>query len=209
MGRYSLDNDIRLHKRKKTNFIILSQMINFSRKGYGISNDVRYGTHQLTAPVWEYYFEKDIKTEDKAANNISGIPYHYYIEAVGNDYQITIGAPEYATSPFMKDLVDKGVIPSKYKDSIVVSISENLVLERAEPRLWDILNYRLIVPLLNNGDNISNIAVDDIMYIDDIINYLDPKLDNVMYNIDKARYFNRGQFISSLNKFNKTLSSRS
>jgi len=209
MSTYILDKEIRFFARKTTKKIILSQLPNFIRKGYPINNNIIFGSSQLTAPIWEYYYEKEVKKEDMAANRITGIPYHYLIEQVGNDFQITIGAPEYVVSPFIYDMINNDIIPFEYNDSIVIAIAENMTFERPESRLWDILNFRLIVPLFNRLKYSRHLGVDDILYIDEIINYLNPKLDDSMFNIVKSTYFDRVAFERSFTNFNRRLSNRS
>ena len=80
----------------------------------------------------DYSFKVLHKTETK---------YHYILEKIGNDYQIVISQPMFTKCRY-EDL------DSKYDDSIHVACMGNYNLDIPPTRLYKVLSYRLLAPLM-------------------------------------------------------------
>lgn len=192
-------------QRLLTRYIILTQVKNMVQTGYYIAPAALVGSYKLSYPLFEDYFYKTINPERMAKGNVDnlGMPFHYFIEQVLNDYQISVCQPEYSYSYFLQDLVSARIIPEKYKMSIVVAIAEDFTLELPDKRIWEQLAQKLLVPLtLRYGlDNYK------IMYIDELINYdtLEKKKEenNLTYKIEQAKFFSKEDMLMEFRNFMK------
>ena len=190
MSRYRIKK-IR-SERRDTKYIILTQMQNLTLKSIPVMDpSILFGSFKYNTPKWENYFMKDLAFKSSKAGYEKGLPYHYLIELVNDDYVITMGNPEYSYSFFLQELVDKQIIPQVYKYSVLIGILENFTYDTlAEKRLWEQLSHRLLVPLIRRYEKVDRYKV---VYLDDIINWelLEEKRKSgeIDYNIMKAKYF--------------------
>jgi hypothetical protein len=70
-------------------------------------------------------------------------PFHYIIEMVNNDFYVFNMLPVHYASPFYDQEFDLN------ESMIHIGITGNFNIEFAIPRLYEILAYRLLTPLLN------------------------------------------------------------
>jgi len=142
-------------------YIILSQVRNFFEKGTPIEPRIMIGSHLFTWNKWQYYFYKSIRRMN--------IPFHYFVEQIGNDYSIIVATPEYTPSYFLEELIAANIIAPAYRDSIVIAIKEDFSLELPFKRLYQQLCFRLLTTLqIRNAKYLNH---DNILYIDKIINW--------------------------------------
>lgn len=174
--------------RRRTQYVILSHIRNFHETDTVVPPIAKLGTYKLTSPLWEYYFCKELAPKYKAKGFENfGMPYHFFIELVDNDYQITIGMPEYVPSYYTELLVNAGILPLKYKDAIIIAIKEDFSIDVPELRLWEQLVQKLLVPILLRYP--SQMSRYDVKYIDDIIDLttIDTKMREAGLKFDFAK----------------------
>lgn len=191
-------------KRRRTQYVILVQIRNFHEIGTVIPPIAKLGTYKLTSPVWEYYFCKDMapKYNAKGYEN-AGMPYHYFIELVDTDYQITIGMPEYVPSYYIDILINARILPEKYRNAIVIGIKEDFSIDTPELRLWEQLTQKLLVPILLRYP--TTMDRQDIVYIDDVIDLANidelMKRSELSFDYAKALFLDRMFIKQTIDKY--------
>ncbi len=148
-------------KHKQPKYIILSQVRNFYEFHTPLKPILRLGTSTFTWNQWQRYFYKILQRWH--------IPFHYFIEQIANEFSVFVGEPEQSPSYFLEEMLDAGIIPEIYRESIVVGIGEDFSIEIAEKRMYEQLCFRLLVPLqIRNAKYIDHYHI---VYLDEIIDW--------------------------------------
>jgi hypothetical protein len=171
-------------KRHHTPAIIISHLRNFHNKNLVLEPRLKLGSSTYTWPKIKEHFYRHTVTRD--------LPFHYFLEQVGDDFDVQVGLPEYAPSLYLYELAAYGLLPDYYKDSIIICIAEDLSFEKAEGRMYEQLCAKLLVPIQERYK--KTIQRDKIIYIDEIFNKItyDLLLEGraLAYDYKPAIYFN-------------------
>jgi hypothetical protein len=198
-GQYEIRKARQKHRQSRE--IILSHVRNFYEKDTHLSGGAIFlGSSKYTWGRWQFYFYKVLVR--------FAVPFHYFIEQVGNDFVVFVAQPEYSPSYFLTELADNNIIPTVSKSSIIVAIGEDLSLENPSKRMYQQLCFRIIVPLMQR--NRKYIDYDNIKYIDDIIDwgkYNDSFQKGIIkYELKPAKYFDRNLFDIFYRRFMSSIS---
>lgn len=109
-------------------------------------------------------------------------PYHFILDKAGNDFQVVVGRP-------LLTKVDFVDIPDKYSEDIHIGIIDNFHESIPSNRLYLVLSFRLLVPLMR----LFNIDEDGILLHKDISEDKDHDCPGDFFNIARLRSTLRSQ----------------
>lgn len=166
--------------RRRTDYIVLVPSTNFIQAQFPISPAVKDSGYSYTWGIWEKYFLKELRH--------AGLPCHYFIEEIGNDFACIVGQPKYNPSYFIEDLVQSGIIEYTYRNSLVIMMGYNFNLYGLEKRMCTHMASKLISPLLREYDlQPDRVKLIDECYKDNWKQYLKESI--LDYNLSETKYF--------------------
>lgn len=186
---------IRNNKRIKvfTKYIIITHSRNLLEDGKFIKPEAVAHNSFFTAGVMEEYFMKTLKKYS--------MPYHYYVDSIGDDWFIFKELREYNPSYYIEDLVSAGVIEAKYLNSILVCISEDFSRYTIDRRMSEQLVSKLITDLIRKYNDLD---ITKVKYIDDCLtdNWKDNLSKSTLkYQYKEGIYYDRDLIRMDYNKF--------
>ena len=92
-------------------------------------------------------------------------PFHFALEYAESDYHALMLEPTYTRSKYLADLVEAGVIPYRYRDAICVCIYEDYNVDHPDDRMYDVLAYRILAPVMRQ----FSIIKQNVKFLDDIL----------------------------------------
>lgn len=179
--------------RPFTKHIILTQVGNLIEDHY-ISPDAITHNDFFTAGVIEEYCMRYLKKEQ--------LPYHYYIDKIGDDWFNFKGLAEFQPSYFIEDLVQAGVIKYEYLDSIVIVLADDFTRYPVDNRMSEKLCHQVLSDLLRR----YKLHFEQVHYIDDCLtdNWEENlKTSTLKYNYQLQKYFDFEKIKVNINKFKK------
>jgi len=192
--------------RRMTRYIIISQIRNFEEKLIPAEPRTKIGSSSFTHQNWEEYFYKKVGPAYRSKGTEYGIPYHYYIEQIRNEYNILIGDPDYTYSEFLMELAKYDIIHRQYTNSILIAVGEDFSLESSNiKRLWEMLSFKLLAPLIIRFH--TELDRTKVLYIDEIIDWekYEEKKDEIPYLLKKAIYFNFNDVDVHLKRYSSSI----
>ena len=190
--QYIMRNSKRV--RYTTKHIILTHSLNLIENFY-LAPDVITHNNFFTAGLMEDYFMRYLKKRT--------LPYHYYIDNIGEDWYVFKGACEFQPSYFIEDLVQAGVIKYEYLDSIVIVLSDDYTKYPIDNRMSEHLCDKVLSDIMKR----YGLSWDAIIYIDDCLNdnwEENLKKSTLQYNYKKAFFFDFQKIKTNINKFKKS-----
>lgn len=128
-----------------------------------------------------------------------GLPMHYYVELLDKDYVIFEGLSDYKPSYYLQELADNGIIPQKYRNSILIVIGDDFSIYNADQRMLKHLSDKLLVPLCKReGLSFNQIKLIDEIYKDDYLN----KIDNIRFETKAMPKFDKQRLKNQFNIYN-------
>lgn len=189
---YEIKQDRRRRNRTFQTHIIITHMSNLVLK------ENKFNDKNLIMGSYKYSWGKVQNYLIRHVNNI-GLPMHYYVELLDKDYVIFEGLSDYKPSYFLKELSEKGIIPHKYKNSILIAIADDFSIYNADTRMLKQLADKLLVPLCKREElSFHGIKLLDEIYTDDYIN----KLDNNRFETKPMDKFDKIRLKNQFNTFN-------
>ena len=179
--------------RNITKHVILTHSVNLIENFY-ISPDTIVHNNFFTAGVMEDYFMRYLKKRV--------LPYHYYIDNIGDDWYVFKGACEFQPSYFLEDLVQAGVIKYEYLDSIVIVLSDDFSRYPVDNRMSEHLCDKVLSDIMRR----YRMTWDKIVYIDDCLqeNWKENLRNSTLqYNYKLGTYFDFQKIKVNINKFKK------
>lgn len=189
---YVLYNNRR--KRKKTEFIILTQIRNLIEKGFPVEPLMYHRNNYLTFPYFEYYWMKNLKKDT--------IPCHYYVDPIGKDCYIFKGLCEFQPSCFLEDLVSASVIKYEYKNAILIVLADDYTKNNVDDRMSEQLSQKLLSDLMYRYD----IPENKVLYIDDCLtdSWKDMLLSSTLtYQYELGSFYDHQFILKNIRKFKK------
>lgn len=168
--------------------IIISPIYNFFVDEFPHEANLERSSYKYSQYRIEKYFGIQLQQKD--------MPYHYWVEFVDKDYSISLGAPITHRSHFLDTLTDNGCIDYNYRNAILIAFDQDIRLELPERRMFRIMAYQAIMPLMR----LFKIAIDNIVLIDDIFlegfetKIKEEKNVRKRYNLQKGVYFDNVLF---------------
>ena len=181
-------------RKKKNNYIILTQLTNLIDNNFYIDPIVLQSTYKYTWGIYQNYFIRDL--------NKPALPVNYYVELLDKDYVIYKGLPDYSRSYFLKELVEANILKMEYRDSIVIGIEGDWNLEIPENRMYEHLCQKILIPLMNT----YNLNKNRIKILDECLEKdWEDKLyiSKLNYNIYTHKYYDPVILDSYIGKYNK------
>ncbi|QPI17050.1 hypothetical protein [Staphylococcus phage vB_StaM_SA1] len=183
--------DIKPDRRRRSNtfqpHIIITHMNNLVLK------ENKFNDRDLLKGSYKYSWGKVQNYLIRHAN-IRALPMHYYVELLDKDYVVFEGLSDYKPSYYLQELADKGIIPQKYRNSILIAIAEDFHLYNPEIRMFKHLSDKLLVPLCKRHKlSFHEIKLLDEIYRDDYLEHLDNNRfeTKAMNKFDKQRLKNQ------------------
>lgn len=166
MARYMIRQDRRRRISPDTH-VIITHMYNLELKG------ISYGDHDLIRGSYRYSWGR---TQDYLLRHVYkyGLPMHYYVEQLEQDYVVFKGISEYKPSYYINELVDAGIIERKYRDSLLIVIAEDFEYYTAEGRMMAHLSDKVLFHLHKTmGIDFNKIKILDECFTDNYIDHVD------------------------------------
>lgn len=186
---------IRNNKRIRvfTRNIIITHVKNLIEDDKFIYPDSITHNNFFTAGVMEEYFMKTLKK--------TSLPYHYYIDNIGEEWYVFKGLREANPSYYLEDLVAGGVLQSQYINSILICISDDFSRYTVDRRMSEQMVSKLITDLIRKY---SELDITKVKYIDDCLtndwkNNL--KMSTLKYKYTEGIYYDRQLIRADYNKF--------
>ena len=187
---YIIRNNRRI--RPFTKSIIITHVSNLIENHF-ISPDAVTHNNFFTAGVMEQYFMRSLKKPM--------LPYHYYVDNIGEDWYIFKGLREMQPSYFIEDLISAGVIKYEYINSILIVISDDFSRYTVDSRMSEQMTSKLITELFRR----HKLHYDKLFYIDECLtdNWEENlKTSNLLYKYKPGPYFDKTMIKMDINKFN-------
>ena len=168
--------------RRKTEYIVIIPTTCMIQGDFYIDPVIYQHKKLFVQGIWEKYFLKDLKKP--------ALPYHYYIERIGEDYYVAKGLPDMMKSYFIADLVRNGIVDPKYTHSIVIASAENFNIEAPRRRFFTQLATKVICPLLRT----YRLTHTRVVYFDEILtDNWEEQLEScgLGYNLHKTTYYDK------------------
>ena len=125
-------------KRHATHNIILMHSVNLIRSDIFINDIVRRGTFKYTYDIWRNYW---FLYQKKRMS-----PCHFFVELLDKDYVCMLSNAMQKQSYFLNELITNQIIDPKYKDSMLIVISENFHYDKPEVRLFEHIANDILSP---------------------------------------------------------------
>ena len=180
-------------RRPFTKHIILTHLPNLIEDFYIEPTAVTHNSY-FTVGILNEYFMRYLKKPQ--------LPYHYYIDKIGDEWFNFKGLAEFQPSYFVEDLVQAGVIKYEYLNSMLIIISDDYSRYTVDDRMSEKLCHEVITDLMRRYD----LSFDKIEYIDDCLteNWKENlKTSNLKYDYIPAKYFDFQKIKVNINKFKK------
>ena len=148
------------HPRFRTDQLIISHARNalLSSMQFLPGQVLVGGGQAYTWGPWQQYWMRDVISLD--------LPCHWFAELLGQDYVIYAGLNEDNQSWWVERLVEDGLIPERYLNSLVLFTGEDYSIDALEDRLVDHLCDKLLSALVSKY---GMDPIKDFVYIDDCL----------------------------------------
>jgi hypothetical protein len=188
-----LHNEI--NKRSETKYVVLTQCRSLYEQNAYISNDALLGgTYKCTWIEWQkyWYYHTDHRK----------IPCHYFCEFLDDNYVIYIGNPLVNRSYFLEDLADARIIPERYRNALLISLSDDFRMTFPDKEMLNNLADKLLSTLMCEFpiDENSIVLLDDILTSDYDFAL---KENNLTYDIQPMTKFNMMELKVILKNYRK------
>ncbi|BDE75543.1 hypothetical protein [Staphylococcus phage S6] len=186
---YEIKQDRRRRSNTFQTHIIITHMNNL------ILKENKFSDRNLLKGSYKYSWGKVQNYLIRHAN-IRALPMHYYVELIDKDYAVMEGLSDYKPSYYLQELADKGIIPQKYKNSILIAVADDFNLYNPDVRMFKHLADKLLVPLCKR----HRLSFHEIKLLDEI--YRDDYLDHLDENRFETKSMNRFDKHRLKNQFN-------
>ena len=182
---------VHIQKKRHSNKIIFVHLTNFIKSGYYFPPDLLDRSKFYTFnKVKEFYFETMEKEQ---------LPFHYYVDRLGNDWEVMLGAPLNYKSDWLQDMINFGYISAEYKEAVVVCIHDNFNRHIPDERMFKVLGQKIVEPYMFINKLTYNLAIH---WFDEIFDFSKYNRDASMYGLDlpckykvsPMKYFDRISF---------------
>lgn len=178
-------------RRSSSKFIIFTSITNL------VHNDIYFEPNMKHKNTY-YSFGKIKNYFHNRVGNLQ-LPFHYYVDKIGNDWDVFNGAPVTYRSHWVQNLINNYYISPAYRNAIVVAVQDNYAIDIPENRCFEIMASKIIEPFLKA--NKANFR-ESVHWFDEIFDYdmyerdKEVYLSNMRYriNVEKSRYFDRTNF---------------
>lgn len=187
--QYVIKNNKRI--RRFTKHIIITHVRNLIENFYMPPDAISHNNY-FTAGIMEQYFMHSLKKEM--------LPYHFYIDNIGDDWYVFKGLREMQPSYFIEDLVSAGVIKYEYINSILIVVSDDFSLYPINKRMSEQLSSKLVTELFRK----YKLHFDDLHYIDECLNdnwEENLRTSDLIYKYKPAKFFDKNILMQDLYKF--------
>lgn len=175
MTEYKIKKDITKRPTERPDGIIFMHSLNLINKQVPITNRVLHSTDKPTFPIWQDYLLNKISIHNAEYYSKFKLPFHYYMEFLDDDYVAYLGLSQYKTSWFLEEMVNYGIIDSRYKNYLLVVSDTNFERDYVPQRLYDQLVQKILDPLMHQWQ----FDINDIKYYDEILlDDFDKKMEN-------------------------------
>jgi hypothetical protein len=177
--------------RPFTKNIILTHTINLIEDFY-IEPDAITHNNFFTAGVMEQYFMHSLSKPL--------LPYHYYIDNIGEDWYVFKGMREFQPSYFIEDMVQAGVIKYEYLNSILIVLGDDFSRYTVNRRMSEQLASKLLTDLHKR----YKLNFDKMLYIDECLNdnwEENLRMSRLKYHYKKGTFYDDAILRSDFNKF--------
>ncbi|WPH64114.1 hypothetical protein [Staphylococcus phage vB_StaM_PB50] len=183
--------DIKQDRRRRSNtfqtHVVITHMNNL------ILKENKFDDRNILKGSYKYSWGKVQNYLIRHAN-IRALPMHYFVELIDKDYVVIEALSDYKPSYYLQELADKGIIPQKYRNSILIAISDDFSLYNPETRMFKHLSDKLLIPLAKRHRlSFHEIKLIDEIYSDDYIDKLNTNRFETksMIKFDKQRLKNQ------------------
>jgi hypothetical protein len=149
---------------------------------------VLMGNSQFNQDRVQKYFRHELGMDE--------YPFHQALEYIGADYHAFMLEPTYTRSTFLEELVSYDIIPYRYRDAICVCIYEDFNADQPDDRMYDVLAYRILSPLMKQ----HSISKENVKFLDEIIVRSNPT-DTSRYMVGFSENFSLQDLRSALVKY--------
>lgn len=139
----------------------------------------------------QYYFLHDLSYKK--------MPMHFFCEYVRNDYQILAAEPISSPSYFLEELASKMIIPTRFKNSIVIAFQDNYEIDIPDKRMEFILSKYIAGLMRSFKINSNNIFLFNEILTEESEKRLQES--DLMYSFKKNIYFDPVYFKNILKDF--------
>jgi|JI10StandDraft_1071094.scaffolds.fasta_scaffold59365_5 hypothetical protein len=175
---YKFKKLFNVQKRKHTEKLIFCHLTNVIDRDYFLEPDLLdRDKYYSFAKIKNYYFERLAKEQ---------LPFHYYVDRIGDEWEIMLGAPLNYRSQYLQDLINLGLLSPEYKDATLIVIRDNFELNIPDIRLFKTIGQKIIEPnLFLNRRNMNN----SVFWFDELFDWKTFNEDKLLYNLQsKNRY---------------------
>lgn len=175
---YKFKKLFNVQKRKHTDKLIFCHLTNVIDRDYFLEPDLLdRDKYYSFAKIKNYYFERLAKEQ---------LPFHYYVDRIGDEWEIMLGAPLNYRSQYLQDLINLGLLSPEYKDATLIVIRDNFELNIPDIRLFKTIGQKIIEPnLFLNRRNMNN----SVFWFDELFDWKTFNEDKLLYNLQsKNRY---------------------
>ena len=184
--------------RNLNKFIILSHISNFPLKTHAFPPDLRNKTYYHALPSLRTYYREFVEMKH--------LPFHFYVSNIMKEWEVFTTAPTDYKIPLFEKAAENYYMEDKYRNSILICIQDNFSLNIPDDRMFDVLAYSLIEPLVKEfGGNFR----DNVLWFDEIFNwekYTSDQAANSLdwaypYEVNRMKFFDRVIFNLAMMKF--------
>lgn len=175
---YKFKKLFNVQKRKHTDKLIFCHLTNVIDRDYFLEPDLLdRDKYYSFAKIKNYYFERLAKEQ---------LPFHYYVDRIGDEWEIMLGAPLNYRSQYLQDLINLGLLSPEYKDATLIVIRDNYELNIPDIRTFKTIGQKIIEPnLFLNRRNMNN----SVFWFDELFDWKTFNEDKLLYNLQsKNRY---------------------
>lgn len=175
---YKFKKLMHVQKRKTANRLIFCHLTNVINRDYYLEPDLLdRDKYYSFAKIKNYFFERMAKEQ---------LPFHYYVDRIGNEWEIMLGAPLNYKSQYLQDLINLGLLAPEYKDATLVVIRDNFELNIPDIRLFKTIGQKLIEPnLFLNRKNMNN----SVFWFDELFDWKTFNEDKLLYNLQSENRY--------------------
>lgn len=169
---YKFKKLFNVQKRKHTEKLIFCHLTNVIDRDYFLEPDLLdRDKYYSFAKIKNYYFERLAKEQ---------LPFHYYVDRIGDEWEIMLGAPLNYRSQYLQDLINLGLLSPEYKDATLIVIRDNFELNIPDIRLFKTIGQKIIEPnLFLNRRNMNN----SVFWFDELFDWKTFNEDKLLYNL--------------------------
>ena len=178
-----IENVKTLHRTSQPYNIILAPIYNFFVEGTTYDANLAQSSYKYIWYKLDKYFSHQLQQKE--------LPFHFWVEFVDRDYQITMAAPFTHRSHFLETLSNNGCISYMNRNDILIAFDQDVRLEPIDKRMAKVMSYHVIVPMMKT----FHLTINNVLFFDDILMPdFDKKISqekNLLkrYKLEKAKYY--------------------